>query len=218
MAETIQWSQLAEQAGDVATNFEALPVGNYSLEVVDANYKETSTGKKAWNVQSKVLDEGEYKGRRLFDYVVLTTDNEQALGFFFQKMSVMGLPKSYFAQNPSDDQIAAALIGRRFVASIGQRTYKGEQQNEFNRYLKTIAAEQPPVGAYQQPPAAAAPPATYAAPPAPVAPVAPVAPPAAPQATVLDTSAVVAAQAPAAPAAPAAGAPIPPPPVAPPPF
>ena len=100
MAETIVWSQLAEQAGDVATSFDALPVGVYSLEVVDATYKETSTGKKAWNIQTKVLDEGQYKNRRLFDYVVLTTDNAQALGFFFQKMSVMGLPKTFFATSP----------------------------------------------------------------------------------------------------------------------
>lgn len=222
MAETIVWSQLAEQAGDVATSFEALPSGVYTLEVVDSTFKETSTGKKAWNIQTKVLDEGQYKNRRLFDYVVLTTDNAQALGFFFQKMSVMGLPKSYFSSNPSDDQIAQALIGRKFTAKIGIRKYKGEDQNEFKNYLKPLAVEQPPVGAYAPPaPAApAAPPAPAApaayAPPAPAAPAAPAAPPApaytaAPEA-MMDPAAVAAAQAPAAPAAPAAGAPVPPPP------
>lgn len=224
MAETIEWSQLAEQAGDVATSFDALPAGVYSLEVVDATYKETSTGKKAWNIQTKVLDEGQYKNRRLFDYVVLTTDNAQALGFFFQKMSVMGLPKTFFATGPGDDQIAQALIGRKFTAKIGIRKYKGEDQNEFKNYLKPLAVEQPPVGAYAPPaPAAPAPaaPVAYAPAPAPAAPAPATAPapapvaaaaPPAPAAPILDPAAVAAAQAPATPAAPAVGAPVPPPP------
>lgn len=156
---SITFDQLIKQAGDsVPDSFEPLPAGDYELEVVEAKYKKTSTGKDMWNLQSKVIS-GEYANRRIFDNIVLSPENQTALGFFFRNMAVLGFTKEVLANNPTPDQIAAGLAGRRYRAKIGHRTYQGELQNEVTRYVAPLAAEALPEGVTPAPVAAATPPA-----------------------------------------------------------
>lgn len=231
----ISWDQLLEQAGDaVPDSFDPLPEGDYDLEVIEATHSMTkkTPSNNMWTVQSKVVG-GQFNNRRIWDRVVLTTDNQKALPFFFQKMGAMGLNREFFASKPTNEAITGALKGRRFRARIIQKPYQGEMKNEIGKYLAAGAAATPPAGAVPTAPAGVPAPPMPAAPapaPAPPAPAPAAVPPVEAFAPVAVTPAPAApAPAPAAPAAdPYAAAPAPAPapapvpvpeqPVAPPPL
>jgi hypothetical protein len=202
---TISWDDLIRDAGDAITSFEPIPEGDYDLECVDAKVKPTKDGKKKmFEVKCKVVG-GAHNGRFIWDNIVLTTDNPNALGFFFKKMAGFGLTADYFkTQRPSDERIVGDLKGRRLRAKIGHRVWNGEKKNEVkNYYPQAGAGGALPPSVPGAPPMPAAPPAPAPAPqaaaPAPAAPQppAPPAPVEQPQPPVQDPWA---AQAPAAPA------------------
>lgn len=181
---TISWDDLIRDAGDAITSFEPLPEADYDVECVDAKAKPTKDGKKKmYEVKMKVLG-GAHGGRFIWDNIVLTTDNPNALGFFFKKMGGFGLTPDYFkTQRPSDERIVSDLKGRRARVKVGHRTWNGEKKNEVKNYYPQAAAAAggpvpPSAPAAAAPPAPAAPPAAPAAPPA--APPSPAAAPPAP--------------------------------------
>jgi hypothetical protein len=177
---SINWDDLVKDAGSAASSFDPLPESDYDLEVIEAKPKMTKDNtKKMYEVKSKVIG-GEHNGRFIWDNITLTTDNPNALGFFFRKMAAMGLDANYFAsQKPSDEQICGTLRGRRFRAKIGTRQWQGNTKNEIKQYFSATASALPP-SVTSAPPAAA--PAPQAAPPPAPSP-APAPTPAAPQPT-----------------------------------
>lgn len=163
MAESVKWSDLMDQAGpEASASFEVLPAGVYNLEVVECTNKISAADNRYWSVQSKVLG-GDHNGRRIFDNITLVTSSEGALNFFFRKMKVLGLPRNYFDTNPTDEQIANAIVGRRYVVKTKQEAYNGDMKAVVDSYLKPLEVEVP--GNPVAPPAAATPPGVYAPPP-----------------------------------------------------
>ena len=172
---TINWADLVKNAGDAAsnTNYEPLPDGDYELKVVQAETKTTQTGKTMFKITNEVQG-GPYAKRRVWDQLVVTTDNPKAMNMFFMKASAMGLTSAFFDSNPTNAQIEQALTGRTFRATLGKRSYNGTESNEIKRYYSAQAAAPgaATAGAAVPPP----PPAPSAAPapapaPAPAAPV-----------------------------------------------
>ena len=178
---TVNFSELVKQAGTAATsggNYSPLPDGDYDLKVIEAQATTTSTGKLMFKITNEVQG-GAHDKRRVWDQLVVTQDNPKAMNMFFMKAGAMGLPTTYFEQNPTPAQIEQALIGRAFRATLGTRTYNGNQSNEIKRYYGLTAAA--PAAPAAAPVAAAAPapapaPAPAAAAPAPAPAPAPASP------------------------------------------
>jgi hypothetical protein len=141
---TINWADLVKQAGDAGgnTNYEPLPDGDYELKVIQAVATTTSTGKVMFKVTNEVQG-GPYAKRRVWDQLVVTTDNPKAMNMFFMKASAMGLGRTFWDANPSNAQVEQALNGRSFRATLGKRTYNGTESNEIKRYFpsQTAAAD-----------------------------------------------------------------------------
>jgi hypothetical protein len=190
---TINWADLVKQAGDAgsSTNYEPLPEGDYELKVVDAQATTTSTGKVMFKVTNEVQG-GPYNKRRVWDQLVVTTDNPKAMNMFFMKANAMGLGRTFWDANPTNAQVEQALMGRAFRATLGTRTYNGNVSNEIKKYFPGQAAV-----------AATAASAAPAAAPAPAPAPAPAAAPA-PIATPFDGPSIANAPAPAPAPAPAA--------------
>jgi hypothetical protein len=172
---TINWADLVKQAGDAGgnTNYEPLPDGDYELKVIDAKATTTQTGKTMFKITNEVQG-GPFAKRRVWDQLVVTTDNPKAMNMFFMKVTAMGLTTAFFDSNPTNAQIEQALNGRTFRATLGKRSYNGNESNEIKRYYKvqgsapaatTAGAAVPP-----PPPAPSAAPAPAPAP-APAAPI-----------------------------------------------
>lgn len=223
---TIDFGQLMKEAGE---GFKPIPNGQYNAEIAKAEAVTSSTGKPMLKTQARIIG-GPHEGRIVFDNIVITAGNPNALSFFFRDMAALGLDAAYFAANPPFEQVAAALVGRQCIIDVGTKQYQGSDRNEIKSYKAAtggqigvpaaapVAGFGPGVAPPQATPAPVAPAPVAPAPvaPAPVAPapVAPVAPapvaPVAPAPVVVPPPAVIAP--PAAVAAPA------PPPVAAPPV
>lgn len=126
----INFGQLMEQA---SAGFEPVPDDTYDVEVIKTEAVTSSTGKPMIKVQHQICG-GPHNGRKLFDQFVISADNPNALGFFFEHMLAFGLDKAFFASNPPLSQVAQALMGRRAKAKVGSRTWQGREQNDVQGY------------------------------------------------------------------------------------
>jgi hypothetical protein len=181
---------------------EALPVGDYDVEVAKSESTTSSNGKPMIRVTMKVVT-GPYEKRSVLNQFVMSQENPVALSIFFRHMKAFGLTEDWFmqlGQQGSLEPVANALIGRRARLTLGHRDWQGETRNE-------VKAVKPYTGAPGLAPSGpSGPSAGPLAPPPPAAPVTPpVAPPAPPAAP------VAAPAAPAPPAPVATPAPTPPP-------
>ena len=181
---TRSWADLVKDAGDVST-FSPIPDGIYDFKVIEAVVKTTGKGKTMFTVKAEVQT-GPHAKRLVWDNLTVSPESTSAMGFFFRKMAAMGLTaENFFSREPSDDQVAAALVGRYFRGKVGHSEYNGNPRNDIVGYSPVTAGSSIPVVTPQAAPVApqVAPVAPPVAPPVQaVAPVAPpvVAPPVAP--------------------------------------
>lgn len=224
--DAMNWGQLLQESGG---GFEPVPPNDYDVVVDSASHSETSTKKLMFKVKFKVMN-GPYAGRPIWTNFVVSPENPNALGFFFQHMNALGLTKEYFLQNPPPDAIAAALVNRQARISVVHKTYQGSLRNEVKKIValgapavagQMAAPMVPPAAPAMPTPAPMPAPAPVPAAPAPVAVApapAPVVNPVAPQPSSWAATAPVAPP-PAPPVvteqppAPPAAVPPPPPPV-----
>lgn len=156
----LNWGELIKEAAASGSgSYEPLPDGDYELKVVEASATTTQTGKAMFKVKSEVQT-GAYARRLLWDNLVVSPENGKAMNMFFMKLGALGITQeSLQANQPSNEQIAQALVGRPFRATVGTRVWNGENRNEFKRYLPAA-----PVGSVSAPAPAAAAPAPAPAP------------------------------------------------------
>jgi hypothetical protein len=175
---SLNWSDLVKEAGE-SSSYEPLPDGDYALKVIEATAKVSQSGKTMFAVTTEVQG-GPHAKRRVWDNLVVSPDSAAALGIFFKKMEALGLPRSYFDQNPTNAQIEAAIRDRVFRGRVGSRTWQGQKKNEIKDYFPAQAPEgvvpnavaSAPVAPPAPAPAPAAAPVYASAPaPAPAAPV-----------------------------------------------
>jgi hypothetical protein len=168
----IDWAALASQATTSTGDYTPMPEGDYDLKVIESKLATTQTGKLMYKLTYEVQT-GEFARRRVWDNLVVSPENDKAMGIFWSKMRILGLQKDWFeATKPSSEQIAQAVMGRPIRAHLGLRTWNDNVQNEITRYLAaptqqfsptTAGATVPPVA----PPAPAVAPGVATAPPPP---------------------------------------------------
>jgi hypothetical protein len=113
-------------------SFEALPVGDYDVEVAKTEATTSSNGKPMIKVNMKVVT-GPYERRPIINNFVMSVENPQAVAIFFRHMKAFGLTEEFFASLGSSgslDPVASALVGRRVRLSLGHREWNGEMRNE----------------------------------------------------------------------------------------
>jgi hypothetical protein len=207
------WTDLLGDAGE-STSYDPLPEGDYDLVIKEAKATQSANGKTMYVVTTEVMN-GPHAKRRVWHNFVITPDNPNALTWFFRNMGVLGLTREYFASNPSDHQVAEALVGRQFRGQVVIRKWQNQDKNEIKAFYTAGGAPSGFTPSVSAAPAPAPAPATVAPAPVPVAAAAaPPAPAPVVQAAPAPAPATPApAVAPAAPtAAPAAATPPPPPP------
>ena len=176
MSDAINFAALMQKLGPNTggPNSEPLPVGEYPLVITECTPKVTSTGKNMLSLKA-VVDGGPYNNRPVWDNLVISPDNETAMRIFFGKMGAVGL-QDYLLQNPGMQEIANAMLNRRFIGKLGTSEYRGKTRNEITAYkpftavAATPAQEVPAVLDTQTFPVANAATAGAAVPPPPAAP------------------------------------------------
>jgi hypothetical protein len=179
MSDTLNFAQMYKNsAGD-----EAVPAGQYDVQVTKATHKMTTTGKPMLQLVAKTVG-GPSAGKGLFDNMVITSDNEKAMYYFFKDLDAHGVGSDFFATNPNLDQICAALVGTNAAWDVsvqasgpyaGRNEIKGKSKSMAGGggVVATPAPAQPAPAVPAQPPAAPVAPTPVAQAPAPaVAPAA----------------------------------------------
>lgn len=137
---------MESEAFDKSGTFEALPEGNYDLEVVEAEVKTASTGTDMLAVQFKVLD-GEYANRRVFRNYPITA---KAIGFLKALYAACQLDLPVLVENGRVElniepgefigcQVAAVVTVRDYTDSTGVAREGNDLKNM--RPLKKAAAK-----------------------------------------------------------------------------
>lgn len=168
------WSDIFEEGAKSGVG-QPLPAADYPVRVETAEFTLTSNEKKMWKVKFEVTA-GASAGRKIWNNFVLSPESAAALSFFTQHMTALGLTKEYFAQNPTDEQVADALVGREAVVTLIQKPRPdGAPGNEVKAVKPAGTPVAPSVPAPTAAPAAPAPPVPAPAPAAPAAPAVPTA-------------------------------------------
>lgn len=124
---TINWAALRQTADDAT---KPLPDGDYNVVVTKATAANAAT---SGNPMIKIMlevEDGPKSGRSLFHNLNLTPDSGFALNIFFRALTAFGLSDQYFEQNPTIEQIASDIVGRRACATVGTRTWQGQERND----------------------------------------------------------------------------------------
>src|SRR4051812_42688493 len=119
---SIPWDELMDAAGD--SDFAPIPQGDYDVKIVEGTATKSSPDKPMWKITVEV-EGGPHAGKKAWTQQTLTMDNANALQIFFHQMAAAGLTQDFFKTEPDPQQIANALLGRRFRAKLIIEEYQG---------------------------------------------------------------------------------------------
>lgn len=126
----MNWGDLINKA-ESAGGGDPIPANDYTVVVASAEAKSSSTGKPMLKVKARVQG-GPFDGRVLWTNMTLSVENDNAVAIFMRQLGSFGLGKEYFAQNPSFEQVAQALVGRSAVFVVKVGTYQGRPKNDVD--------------------------------------------------------------------------------------
>lgn len=125
-------------AVDPQQSFDVLPAGMYSLEITDAEVKDTKAGNgKLMKITHDVIDPEEFAGRKVWANITLRNPNAQAEQIGAQQLSGLCRAAGIGVLQDSDE-----LIGKIVRAKIGIKPASGQyaEQNVVKAYETANAA------------------------------------------------------------------------------
>jgi hypothetical protein len=129
------WGGLIQDAKKAS---EPITEGQHRVRITDASAGQSSTGKLMFTIKTEIL-EGTDAKRKMTTNLTVSPENGTALAIFFQNMSAIGIPDTFFAQEPQPDQIAQAMIGREVTVVVKHETWQGVKRGKIDRWLNTGA-------------------------------------------------------------------------------
>ena len=162
---SVNWKALKEEFPDESGKI--LDAGTVeTFQVIGAKHSEAANGKDMFNLQLVVVG-GPNAKTRVWHRIVLSPESKGAMNAFWSQMKGLSIPSnlSFWDQNPSHEDVCAAMKGKQFSAKVKVTEWQGTERNELEGFsFKAVASDAP---AAPPAPAAAAPPPP---PPAPAAP------------------------------------------------
>src|SRR6478736_7715399 len=137
---TTNWLDLLNEAKSNGgqQDFGPIPAGEYQFKILEAETRQTQAGKTKYTIKAQIQN-GAHASRLVWDDLIVSPESAGAMGFFFRKMKAIGLDENFFATQPNDDQITAALKDRAFLGKVIIDNYGGKERNKIDGY-KPIAS------------------------------------------------------------------------------
>lgn len=112
------WKELMNKAEEGAKEFTPLDPGMYAFVIKEpAKVGQTAKENPKFTINPSVESGPRANARVYHDFIV--SDSPYAMkNFFFGDLAILGLGPVFFDSNPTEQQIAQALQGRRFVAEV----------------------------------------------------------------------------------------------------
>lgn len=156
-----------------AEGFKVIAEGPREAVVDRAEVRQSKKGKVMYAVMFKV-DGGPDDGHAVWTNLTVSPESPTALGIFFRQMAALGLGSDFFVADPTPEQVAHALEGRRGLVTIGVEEYplgSGNTKNTISGIKRSAVAVEDalaapaPAAAASDPAAAASADAAPSAPP-----------------------------------------------------
>jgi hypothetical protein len=130
MAST-NWKDLQKTAKEAT---EAIPPGDYLVQVESAEYAEASTGKDMIKLKVRIL-EGAYKGRPIFTNLVLAPESGFALNLFFARIMGLGVTQSHLDDEISVQAMPEIMKDRIAMAKVEKdKPYQGQERTQITTF------------------------------------------------------------------------------------
>lgn len=141
------WKDLMNKAEEGAKDFAILDEGMYAFVVKEpAKVGETGKGNPKFTINPSV-ESGPRANARVFHDFIVSESPFAMKNFFFGDLAILGLGVEFFNQNPTEQQIAQALQGRRFVAEVFHEPGHSDPTKKFARLRNFAAPTSAPPGA-----------------------------------------------------------------------
>lgn len=141
------WHQMRTDAVAVLT-------GDFTAVFVKTEATQSTNGKPMIKCQIKI-EAGQYAGRVVYHNFTISPESPVAMKMFFLHMDVLGLGNTFFAGNPSLQDIAAALLGKRTIITLESRQYQGVDRENIKNFKSADAGVIPGMAAAALPVAVA---------------------------------------------------------------
>lgn len=135
----INFKDLYNEAGKL------VPLGEYDTIVTKVEATTASTGKPMIKAQF-VIEEGQFKNRTLFSQFTLSAENPNALRMWFNQMKQFGMEGAFWDTNPSLEDIAQNILGKRIRCVVNHREWQGNMRENVDGYKPSRATGPIPPG------------------------------------------------------------------------
>lgn len=112
------WKDMMNEAEKGSKEFEILAEGPYSFVIKEpAKVGQTSKENPMFTIKASV--ESGPRANAIVTHRFIVSDSPYAMkNFFFGDLSILGLGATFFDTNPTEEQIAKELLGKRFTAEV----------------------------------------------------------------------------------------------------
>lgn len=151
MSGALNYGELVRDTEVTVRSSGPLPEGKYTAEIKESELKVTANGKPKFAV-TFVIVEGEEAGRKVFNDIVLPTGDKDeksvaANRIFLGKLYALGLSKQWLGTNPSNEEVAKALVGKwADIVTYVDSTYNPEKPKAKVRYINPPSKRPAQVG------------------------------------------------------------------------
>lgn len=118
--------------GDLYNEATTIVTGTFDGIVVEATATQSSNGKDMIKAKLQV-EGGKHHGRTYWRNVVVSPESSGAMRMFFVTMKAFGMEGDYFAANPSMEQIARDMAGKRCRFTVDKREFQGVDREDVTK-------------------------------------------------------------------------------------
>jgi hypothetical protein len=132
------WSERRKEADAEGAKFAPLNPDRYSFVIVDEAKVEEKDGNARFKINPAV-ESGERAKARVF-HTFYVSDKPAGMRYFFEQMDAVGLGSDFFDRDPSNEQIAKALKGRRFTAEVFNDEWEGKVNQKLRKFAPAVGS------------------------------------------------------------------------------
>lgn len=117
---------------DLYNEATTLVTGTFDGIVTEATATQSSNGKDM--IKAKLqIEGGKNHGRVYWRNIVVSPESTSAMRMFFVTMKAFGLEGEYFAANPTMEQIARDITGKRCKFTVDKREFQGVDREDVTK-------------------------------------------------------------------------------------
>lgn len=139
----INWTDMIESLPEEAPTQDLIPPDTYVTKVEKAESGMSKSNNPKIEL-TLVVDEGKYKGRKVWGRINFATDKPASMAITVEQLAQFGVTRQWLSNNnPSTDQIARKLTGEKIQVKVSHREWEGKTYYDVKGYKAVEAVSDP---------------------------------------------------------------------------